>query len=137
MIPTESDWRSEPWGIDTPHAYKHFFGKSKEEASALFKEDEGYYAEDLLYMPKPCLDYYVEAYIEHLDKEEFSLEYHERFRLAGLIEFRQKEFKETNRETLNRIEGLLIEWHLAEQNAIGSEFTQAKAALELIREIIA
>jgi len=38
-IPTEEDWRSEPWDLDIPHAYKHFLGKNIDESIALFEED--------------------------------------------------------------------------------------------------
>jgi hypothetical protein len=57
-IPAEVDWRSEPWGIDTPWAYKHFFGKNLAEAFDLFVENAMHYQEDIMFMPLACFKYY-------------------------------------------------------------------------------
>ena len=68
-VPTEADWRSEPWDLDTPYAYDHFFGKTLREAVGLLAESAVYYHEDLLFMPSACLRYYIVAYIEYLSSE--------------------------------------------------------------------
>jgi hypothetical protein len=65
-VPTEADWRSEPWGIDTPWAYRHFFGKSSAEAFDLFVENALFYQEDIMFMPLACFNYYVHAYMDYL-----------------------------------------------------------------------
>ena len=44
-IPSEADWRSEPWNIDTPYAYKNFFGKTLAEGFNLFVENALRYQE--------------------------------------------------------------------------------------------
>lgn len=53
-IPTEADWRSEPWDLDVPHAYQHFVGKSHEQAVALFQENALLNQEDVMFMPRAC-----------------------------------------------------------------------------------
>jgi hypothetical protein len=68
-IPTEADWRSEPWDLDTPHAYQHFAGKDLAQSRELFVENALYYQEDLQHMPAICFRYYVWAYIEYLLSE--------------------------------------------------------------------
>lgn len=65
-IPTEDDWRSEPWGIDTPWAYKNFHGKTSEEAIQLFEENAFLYQEDVWYMPKQVFGYYLRAFMAYL-----------------------------------------------------------------------
>lgn len=65
-IPTEADWRSEPWDLDIPYAYKNFAGKSHEQAVALFQQNALCYQEDVMFMPRACFMFYVRAYIEYL-----------------------------------------------------------------------
>ena len=65
-IPTEADWRSEPWDLDIPHAYQHFAGKSHEQAVELFQENAIYYQEDVMFMPRKCFPFYLRAYMEYL-----------------------------------------------------------------------
>ncbi len=65
-IPSETDWRSEPWCIDIPIAYEHFFGKSLDEAFALFVEKSICYQEDVMFMPKACFRFYLYAYMSYL-----------------------------------------------------------------------
>jgi len=68
-IPTDSDWKSEPWGIDSKDAFEHFRAKNINEASDLFEENFRYYAEDLLYMPKVCFQFYLNSLIEFLGRD--------------------------------------------------------------------
>lgn len=65
-IPTEADWRSEPWDLDIPYAYKNFAGKSHEQAVALFQENALCYQEDVMFMPRACFLFYIYAYIDYL-----------------------------------------------------------------------
>ncbi len=65
-VPTEDDWRSEPWGLDTAWAYENFHGKTKEEAVQLFEENALFYQEHLLYMPNRVFGYYLKTYITYL-----------------------------------------------------------------------
>ncbi len=68
-IPTEDDWRSEPWGIDTPRAYAHFYGTSFDKAVSLFEENAFYYQEDVMFMPSRVFPFYVRAYSAYLMSE--------------------------------------------------------------------
>lgn len=65
-IPTEADWRSEPWDLDVACAYEHFAGKSLDEAVRLFKDNALYYQEDVMFMPRACFPFYAKAYIDYL-----------------------------------------------------------------------
>jgi hypothetical protein len=65
-VPTEDDWRSEEWGLDTACAYKHFHGKTVDEAVHLFEENALVYYEDVMYMPSRVFGYYLQAYIIYL-----------------------------------------------------------------------
>lgn len=65
-VPTEADWRSEPWDLDIPHAYKHFAGRTFEQAVGLFKEHALYYQEDVMFMPRACFPFYARAYMAYL-----------------------------------------------------------------------
>ena len=65
-VPSEDDWRSEEWSLDTGWAYKNFHGKTTEEAVQLFKENALIYQEDVMYMPSRVFGYYLKAYIKYL-----------------------------------------------------------------------
>lgn len=66
-VPTECDWRSEPWDdIDIPQAYKHFAGKSFEEAIELFEQNSLTSQEDVMFMPRACFPFYARAYMAYL-----------------------------------------------------------------------
>jgi hypothetical protein len=52
--------------LDGRAAAKHFFGKSLEEAEALFRESPDYYREDLLWMGPAAFRYYVDAAIRFI-----------------------------------------------------------------------
>jgi hypothetical protein len=65
-IPTEADWRSEPWCLDAQCAYRNFHGKSLEEAVKLFEENALRYQEDVVSMPGRVFGYYLKAYMTYL-----------------------------------------------------------------------
>lgn len=68
-VPTEDDWRSEPWDLDVGWAYENFYGKTLEEAVRLFEENALHYQEDVLNMPSRVFGYYLRAYIVYLMSE--------------------------------------------------------------------
>lgn len=68
-IPTDTDWRSEPFGIESNDVYNHYQGKNISEATLLFEKNFSYYSEDLLYMPKICFKYYIYSFMEFLKIE--------------------------------------------------------------------
>lgn len=52
--------------MDEGHAFHHFFGMTLEQAEQLFAENALYYAEDLMWMPGACLQYYLVAFCNYL-----------------------------------------------------------------------
>jgi hypothetical protein len=68
-VPTEADWRNEPWCLDAAVAYEHFHGKTTAEAVQLFEQNALYYQEDVLFMPSRAFGYYARAYAEYLMSE--------------------------------------------------------------------
>jgi len=60
-IPTEDDWRSEPWDLDVEYAYSNFHGKTMAEAIQLFEENALRHEEDVLFMPSRVFGYYLRA----------------------------------------------------------------------------
>ena len=54
--------------LDEKCAYEHFFGKTLEEAREMFAETSHIYLEDLGWMGKRAFDYYVQAYIDWLQR---------------------------------------------------------------------
>lgn len=65
-VPTLEDWHSEPWDLDIPYAFKHFYGKTVEESVPLFEENALCYQEDLMFMPSRVFGYYLRAYLAYL-----------------------------------------------------------------------
>ena len=52
--------------LDERSACEHFLGKSLEEAEALFRENSGYYQEDLMFMGAAGFRFYVQAAINYI-----------------------------------------------------------------------
>ena len=65
-IPDQDDWKRAQEGLDEGYAFRHFFGKSLEEAFRLFENHALMYQEDLSYMPEYPFKYYLRAYIYYL-----------------------------------------------------------------------
>lgn len=56
--------------LDERVALEHFGGKNQEDAATLFKEDFGYYAEDLTYMGNKAFFYYLGSVKLYLERNE-------------------------------------------------------------------
>jgi hypothetical protein len=91
QVPAESDWRSEPWGVDTPSAYKHFAGKSHGEAVALFRDNAPKYQEAVMFMPRACFVYYIHAYVDYLMSEASKDDSDGANCFFGLVEYRAED----------------------------------------------
>jgi len=52
--------------LDEQYASEHFFGKDLHEAELLFRENCGYYCEDLMWMGIKAFQFYVTAAIRYL-----------------------------------------------------------------------
>lgn len=138
QIPTEDDWRSEPWCLDMPHAYKHFFGKSVDEAVMLLMDNSVYYQEDLMFMPRRCLEYYITAYIDYLMSDASEGDSDGAFCFFGLVECRHEEIIGFEAETTTRTKTLLERlarqqsWYDADPTIYGDFAVKAQRMLELM-----
>lgn len=138
-VPTEEDWRSEEWGIDTPRAYRHFFGKSLSDAFELFVEDALYYQEDVMFMPLRCFQFYVHAYIDYLLSDKSKGDSDGASCFFGLVEVRCEDFKTSGEVLLGRVRQVLMDlrgrqdWYAAHRHIYGDFSQRADAALVLIQ----
>lgn len=136
-IPSESDWRSEPWGIDTSCAYEHFSGKSSEEAFQLFQHDACCFQEDLMFMPEACLPFYAGAYMKYLMSAHSRGDSDGAGCFFGLAEFRADEIRTTRgltRSFVRCLEHLAQrqQYYDAEESIYGSFPERAEKALRLL-----
>ena len=69
-IPTENDWRSEPWVSGTGEAYATFFGRSRDAALALFRDDAISRYKELAAMPNSCFQFYIFGYVDYLKSDD-------------------------------------------------------------------
>lgn len=65
-LPTAKEINPIPEDLDGKCAEQHFFGKSMEEAEALFRENSLYYQEDLMFMGAAAFRFYVPAAISYI-----------------------------------------------------------------------
>src|SRR5262245_32688629 len=68
-IPSDEDWRSEPWALDEEHAYNNLYGKTVAEALGLIETSSEKYTEDFYYLPSRVFGYYFRAYAQFLLSE--------------------------------------------------------------------
>jgi hypothetical protein len=139
-IPTELDWRSEPWDLEIPHAYKHFFGKSKAEAERLFVDCALVYQEDLMWMPSVCLRYYIHAYIDYLLSNESKGDSDGASCFFGFVKSRHKDILTFGEHTQSRTKAVLERlatsqhWFEASVEIYGDFNDRADEALALLHE---
>lgn len=138
-IPTEEDWRSEPWGVDTPYAFKHFSGKSREEATVLFVENALHYQEDVAFMPTRCFRYYVHSYIDYLMSDDSRDDSDGASCFYGLVDVRADDIASLDESTRHRIIKLLDRlghsqaWYGADPGIYGDFSTHSARCLKLIQ----
>lgn len=139
-IPTEADWHSEPWTIDVPYAYRHFFGKNLVEAFDLFVENALCYEEDVMFMPLACFRYYLHAYIDYLLSEKSVGDSDGANCFFGLVECRTDDINGTGEILQRRVRDVLTrlrnsqQWYDAEPEVYGDFKARADAALRLIEQ---
>ncbi|HWH69557.1 MAG TPA: hypothetical protein VNT26_09245 [Candidatus Sulfotelmatobacter sp.] len=137
-IPTEAYWRSESWNQETPYAYDHFFGKSLDDAFALFVENALYYQEDMLFMPLRCFRYYVLAYTNYLLSASSRNDCDGANCFFGLIECRKDDIRASSELVIGEIARALEklrdgqDWYHAPEEIYGSFKNQALSCLKLI-----
>jgi len=102
-LPTESDWRSEPWCLDAKCAYKNLSGKSHKQAVHLFRENALYYQENIMFMPFACFPFYANAYVEYL-RSEFAMGDSDAANcFFGLIDVRMDDISNAGRPFIRKI----------------------------------
>jgi len=138
-IPTEADWRSEPWDLDSAYAYDHFFGKDLEEAFDVFVNNVLYYQEDLMFMPLSCFSYYVMAYSDYLLSEASKDDSDGANGFFGLVEIRNNDISQSGdavikqiRKTLTRLRDNQF-WYDADEEIYGCFKTRGESCLKLIQ----
>jgi hypothetical protein len=65
-LPTRQEINPLNDDLDGQAACEHFFGKSLDEAEAMFRERDLYYQEDLMWMGAPAFRYYVPAALQYV-----------------------------------------------------------------------
>ena len=137
-IPTEADWRSEPWCLDIPHAYRHFHGKDLLEALTLFRENSLLYQEDLMFMPRVCFFYYCRAYTEYLLSDESQGDSDGASCFFGLVSTRRDDLL-SNHKLLEAARNVLRklhvrqEWFEATPEIYGDFSAKAKRGLKMLQ----
>lgn len=142
-IPTESDWRSEPWCLDAEHAYKKLAGKSRKETVELFHENSLAYQEDIMFMPFACFPFYANAYIDYLRSDLAKDDSDGASCFFGLIDVRIQDISKTENgfpesviETLKHL-GENQNWYDAEESIYGSFSECGNKLIDKLQEIIA
>ena len=137
-IPSESDWRSEPWCIDTPCAYEHFSSKTLDEAFDLFVKYSLYYQEDIMFMPVLCFRYYIHAYIDYLLSDKSEGDSNGASCFFGIIEVRKNDICTSGDQLRDRISEVLHyigarqEWYSADLDIYGNFMEKSAKVLSLI-----
>ena len=139
-IPTEADWKYHPGDLDAAWAYKNFRGKTLAEADKLFVENAFYYQEDIMFMPKPCFCFYVQAYINYLFSEHSKGDSDAAHAFFGIVRIRKDDIRSGPQILRRRIRELLLHlganqsWYEALIEIDGDFRAMTEEALTLISE---
>ena len=139
-IPSESDWRSEPWGIDTPYAYNHFQGKSREDAVEFFVENAIYYQEDIMFMPEACFRYYIHSYMDYLFSGRSAGDSDAANCFFGIVEIRKDDIARADFDLRQRILDMLKRlasqqaWYEADIEIYGDFIERSAQCMQMIDE---
>lgn len=74
--------------LDERSACDHFFGKTLDQAEALFRENSLYYQENLMWMGPKAFSFYVDAVIRYVQSEAASSDTDIFLSLINILEFR-------------------------------------------------
>ena len=137
-LPSETDWRREAWTLDIPYAYKHFLGKTREEAVQLFVENSLLYQEDIMFMPAACFRYYVHSYMDYLMSDQSAGDSDGASCFFGVVDVRHDDvrcadehLKQTVRNVLARLASRQS-WYDASPEIYGDFGVRADACLKLL-----
>jgi hypothetical protein len=137
-VPTDADWRSEQWGIDTPDAYRNFFGKNIVEASDLFVIGPRGRAEDVMHMPTTCFRYYLHAYMDYLLSNKSAGRASGAYSFFDVVECRSDDINGSDAVLRSRVREVLDrlrdgqQWFDAEPEIYGDFSVRADEVLKLI-----
>ena len=130
--------------IWTPHGhcrhYKDFYGKGLSEAFEMFVENALNYQEDIMFMPLPCFQYYVHAYIDYLLSEKSKGDSDGASCFFGVVEIREADIRASSDELRLRISDLLRhigkkqDWYAALPEVYGDFAAKTNEALDLIEK---
>lgn len=102
-IPTEKDWKSEEWGIDSKGAFDNFFGLNLTEAESRIADHCDLYWEDLMHMPRICFFYYFHAYLNFIYSELSKNESNAPEHLYSIIKYRYKDILASQNELNKKV----------------------------------
>jgi hypothetical protein len=137
-IPSEEDWHSECWNVDTPYAYKHFFGKNLAEAFDLFVSNAICYQEDIMFMPLVCFRYYVHAYMDYLLSEKSARDSDGASCFFGIVEIRHRDILAIGEGLQHRVINVLRrlaarqQWYDADPDIYGDFAARTDEAIRLL-----
>ena len=90
-IPTKADWGGEPAALEAEAAFENFFGKSFEEAEAMFQANALRYQEDLIYMPAAAFNFYAPAFAAYVTSEQAEFDSDGASTFLGLVDYMLRE----------------------------------------------
>ena len=134
-VPTEEDWRSEEWNIDTPYAYDDFQGKTLHKAAELLQSCSVSYSADFDVMPPPCFQFYMHAYINYLVSGKSAGDSDAASCFLRIVEFRCEAIRGSSELLIARVKqaiGRIREgqaWYDAPRDLYGDFSERAEAAL--------
>jgi len=135
-IPTDSEWRSAPWCLDIACAYDHFFGKSVDEAQKLFEDNALYYQEGLMFMPTPCLSYYITSYLQYLLSDRSRGDSDGASCFFVLVDDRYSDISKFDSGTVHQVKAVLQKlgthqyWYDADQSIYGDFASEAQRLID-------
>lgn len=142
VVPSEEDWRSEPWDLDTQCAHEHFAGKTREDALLLFEKCALFYQEDLTWMPRACLPFYLNVYIDYLESGTAASDSDAASCFYGLVDVRRETLITFGDPLLNRVITILErlpekqDWFDADEEIYGSFEKRSLVTLKKLRKAI-
>lgn len=102
-LPTRTDI-SAFGSLDEKRAIKHFLGKDLRQAEALFRENFGVYAEDLMWMGPRAFCFYVDAAIAYLASPDSAGDNQAACGFYSAVEFQVEHYRKEINSSLSRIE---------------------------------
>ncbi len=87
MIPNKKDWEEALKSLDGVYAFKHFNGKSLQQAEDMIDKVAELYCEDFKWMPEQPFKFYLLAYLKYLRSNKSEYNFYASISFLGLIEY--------------------------------------------------